>query len=426
MRAYDDVDVNAYYNVDPTVSEPVPDFFIVNEVSAPTYQPKERASRWRHKKIKEKTETTTEEEERAVVVLVLANADDATTRETIAKTAKTLLSDGCKVSMLLHTKHASLPTSFADAFNAHCAPETIWPLEPIPAVAAKMKKRLKTHAADFRDGKSLPKHVEAATKASYGLDAVVNLMGVGAAATPLRPTTSLTHCSGFDFDEIFHPTVRAPFLIVRECLTRLLQSDGPRAVLSFCPPPRAGSGDNLGAYGLARAVHGMHLVGTAAEYATADALYVYAMWAEGAEKPSEALSDAIATAAGRVVDAGGAASARPPDSGTFWRVRDVAGVDDVENVGGVDDDEVVDDVEYTPRSWKFPDCAERFQKLVKLFGGSTSGFYGHEIPMPPPMDDAHAATATSVLEGTGKQFKTDPKEVQRAFEKRFNITGAFK
>jgi hypothetical protein len=30
------------------------------------------------------------------------------------------------------------------------------------------------------------------------------------------------------------------------------------------------------------------------------------------------------------------------------------------------------------------------------------------------------------LEGTGKQFKTDPKEVQRAFEKRFNITGAFK
>eukprot|EP00982_Pelagococcus_subviridis_P006292 30047-Pelagococcus_subviridis.AAC.7 len=97
MRAYDDVDVNAYYNVDPTVSEPVPDFFIVNEVSAPTYQPKERASRWRHKKIKEKTETTTEEEERAVVVLVLANADDATARETIAKTAKTLLSDGCKV-----------------------------------------------------------------------------------------------------------------------------------------------------------------------------------------------------------------------------------------------------------------------------------------------------------------------------------------
>ena len=63
---------------------------------------------------------------------------------------------------------------------------------------------------------------------------------------------------------------------------------------------------------------------------------------------------------------------------------------------------------------------------MKLFGGSTSGFYGHEIPMPPPMDDAHAATATSVLEGTGKQFKTDPKEVQRAFEKRFNITGAFK
>ena len=103
MRAYDDVDVNAYYNVDPTVSEPVPDFFIVNEVSAPTYQPKERASRWRHKKIKEKTETTTEEEERAVVVLVLANADDATARETIAKTAKTLLSDGCKVSMLSPT-----------------------------------------------------------------------------------------------------------------------------------------------------------------------------------------------------------------------------------------------------------------------------------------------------------------------------------
>lgn len=408
------------YNVNPDVVQPVSDFFVTNDAPSPGYEP----GRLRPGISHGGGENEEGDKENAVVLLVVS-VDSLTERQLCAAVAARIV-PRYKLAVLAHQSSrssretpvntsegiASRDESANNAAHAALADELrdaiISELVSTHSLTlTEIKNRTSVQVADLSDAKMITDSIAAVVRRHFSIDAVVNL---------LRPTTG-ARPGAAAFDEAFDLIVRASFVITREALPCLARSDGPRRVISLCPPPVASSPEHLseehgfrgwrgaardvveknggracGKMGeghatashlvvaLARACQGLHLVGQAAEFAELDPpVAVSAMWSSRLTPSSdddERLAQAVETMLtvpmetnppegvdGRRGKPNGSGEKTTLRSGSFWRVEDV--------VGGEYDDGAqtlpgMHPTGYAAKDFAFPDMAE---ELADILGG---------------------------------------------------------
>jgi len=241
-------------------------------------------------------------------------------------------------------------------------------------------ERFRVFVGDMRVAANVSKLVELASRAFYGVDAVVD-------ATTHRPQLDwepidVSSSTSVTYDRHFDVCVRASFFFVRDLLPHLLKSSGARRVVSVTPPPRCDVFDEeeRGVVALARLMRGAHVRGIAAELADANPpVSLVGVWSDAlaekkvdgsfvAQRNNVSGKDAVARAAAKLVDA----DAKSVSSGSFWRAEDIVAPLPLKN--GVFPEKKEDTVvapssepTYADARFEFPDVAELLaEELARL------------------------------------------------------------
>lgn len=213
-------------------------------------------------------------------------------------------------------------------------------------------------SADLRDPSNLTAAMEAADRFMYGIDAVVDLIE----PPSFEASASIERTSAKVFDDLFDVPVRASFFLAQNAMRALVKStDGPRRIVSLCQPPLASRTRfrKIGAAAeLARTCRALHLVGCAAEFADLEpAVSMVGLWTDDRTVKSGCTYSDCAKAIRAALNA----SDRDLESGTFWRIEDILGLD---NVTHASDEFCL--VDYAPADEPFPDVAEEIAEWEML------------------------------------------------------------
>jgi hypothetical protein len=200
--------------------------------------------------------------------------------------------------------------------------------------------------------------MEVADRFMYGIDAVVDLIE----PPSFEASASIERTSAKVFDDLFDVPVRASFFLAQHAMRALVKStDGPRRIVSLCQPPLASRTrfrTNSAAAELARTCRALHLVGCAAEFADLEpAVSMVGLWTDDRNVKSGCTYSDCAKAIRAALNA----SDRDLDSGTFWRIEDVLGLDHVP-----DSSDEFCLVDYAPTDEPFPDVAEEIAEWEML------------------------------------------------------------
>ena len=245
--------------------------------------------------------------------------------------------------------------------------------------------RQRVYLGDMRVAANVSKLVDAASRAFYGVDAVVDVLTHR--PSPAWEPAETVAATAVTYERHFDVCVRASFLALRDVLPHLAKSSARvRRVISVTPPPRCDvfDAEQSGVVALARAVRGMHLSGVAAELADVrPPISLVGVWSDPLatrvsddDAVTEAAFGAVSRAAAKLLDA----DAESVPSGSFWRAEDVAGGDDpvvgespeTRPAGKKDADESealapVSEPTYEDARYEFPDVAEELaEELARM------------------------------------------------------------
>jgi hypothetical protein len=372
------------YNVDPDVVEPVDDFFLVSsERGVPAYAkppPPDPVSGDVVLSVAKSAEEERREKERRDVVLVLVDWRDVKTYVALFS-ALTADRPNRKLVVAAHKDAAPvLPYTERLRFIDN-------DLQPSGDTLPFFRDdRFRAFVGDMRVAANVSKLVELASRAFYGVDAVVD-------ATTHRPhldwePIDMSSSTSVTYDRHFDVCVRASFFFVRDLLPHLLKSSGARRVVSVTPPPRCDVFDEeeRGVVALARLMRGAHVRGIAAELADANPpVSLVGVWSDAlaekkvdgsfvsggdevAQRNNVSGKDAVARAAAKLVDA----DAKSVSSGSFWRAEDIVAPLPLENGAfpeKIEDTAVAPSSEptYEDARFEFPDVAELLaEELARL------------------------------------------------------------
>ena len=346
------------YNVDQDVVEPVDDFFLwSSERGLPGYAappPREAASG----DVVFGSQRRGHETQREVA-LVLIDARDLATRLDTLRRALLASRPNRKLVVVAHEDGAPVARASRDDRDKNTA----------------------LFVGDMRVAANVPKLVELASRAFYGVDAVVDAL----AHRPPRPwePRELSAATAVTYGKHFDVCVRASFLALRDVLPHIAKSANPvRRVVSVTPPPRCEvfDAEPRGVVALARAVRGAHLRGVAAELAdVSPPISLVGVWSDAlasssATERTEIAFGAVSRAAAKLLDA----NAKSVPSGSFWRAEDLvarvgesADAADATRSGGekADEDSAAPFSEptYEDARFEFPDIAEELaEELARL------------------------------------------------------------
>ena len=371
------------YNVDPDVVEPVDDFFLFsNETGVSSYAkppPPDLSSGDVVLSVAKSAEAERLEIERRDVVLVLVDARDV--KAYVALFCALIKNrPNRKLVVAAHEDAAPVsPASDAWAFVHYLLIEN--DLISLEGTRPHFRdERFRVFVGDMRVAANVSKLVELASRAFYGVDAVVD-------ATTHRPQLDwepidVSSSTSVTYDRHFDVCVRASFFFVRDLLPHLLKSSGARRVVSVTPPPRCDVFDEeeRGVVALARLMRGAHVRGIAAELADANPpVSLVGVWSDAlaekkvdgsfvAQRNNVSGKDAVARAAAKLVDA----DAKSVSSGSFWRAEDIVAPLPLKN--GVFPEKKEDTVvapssepTYADARFEFPDVAELLaEELARL------------------------------------------------------------
>jgi len=362
------------YNVDQDVVEPVDDFFLwSSERGLPKYSeppPPDPVTKIVTLGKAKNADEERREKDRRDVVLALVDARDVR-----------------RVATLLDALAAGRPNrKFAIVAHRDAAPvsgssdasESIQKsLDRLTTIAAD---RRRVYLGDMRVAANVSKLVDAASRAFYGVDAVVDALTHR--PSPAWEPAETVAATAVTYERHFDVCVRASFLALRDVLPHLAKSDARvRRVVSVTPPPRCDvfDAEHRGVVALARAVRGMHLRGVAAELADVrPPISLVGVWSDllatvtvsDGDAVAEAAFGAVSRAAAKLLDA----DAESVPSGSFWRAEDVAGGDDPV-VGESPETESTESEALAPVSeptyedarYEFPDVAEELaEELARM------------------------------------------------------------
>jgi hypothetical protein len=255
-------------------------------------------------------------------------------------------------------------------------------LDRLTTIAAE---RQRVFLGDMRVAANVSKLVDAASRAFYGVDAVVDALTQR--PSPAWEPAETVAATAVTYDRHFDVCVRASFLALRDVLPHLAKSSARvRRVISVTPPPRCDvfDAEQSGVVALARAVRGMHLRGVAAELADVrPPISLVGVWSDPLatrvsddDAVTEAAFGAVSRAAAKLLDA----DAESVPSGSFWRAEDVAGggdpvvreSPDARPAGEKDADASealapVSEPTYEDARYQFPDVAEELaEELARM------------------------------------------------------------
>ena len=375
------------YNVDPDVVEPVDDFFLVsNERGVSSYAkppPPDLSSGDVVLNVAKSAEAERLEKERRDVVLVLVDARDV---KAYVALFCALIKNRPNRKLVVAAHEDAAPVSPAtDAFTENLRIYNDLHTSEDIAVPLFRDDCFRAFVGDMRVAANVSKLVELASRAFYGVDAVVD-------ATTHRPhldwePIDMSSSTSVTYDRHFDVCVRASFFFVRDLLPHLLKSSGARRVVSVTPPPRCDVFDEeeRGVVALARLMRGAHVRGIAAELADANPpVSLVGVWSDAlasqvdgsferggddvAQRKDVFGKDAVARAAAKLVDA----DAKSVSSGSFWRAEDIVAPLPLEN--GVFPEKKEDTVvapssepTYEDARFEFPDVAELLaEELARL------------------------------------------------------------
>ena len=365
------------YNVDQDVVEPVDDFFLwSSERGLPKYSkppPPDPVTKIVTLGKAKNADEERREKDRRDVVLALVDARDVR-----------------RVATLLDALAAGRPNrKFAIVAHRDAAPASgsndasvSRSLDRFTTITAD---RQRVYLGDMRVATNVTKLVDAASRAFYGVDAVVDVLTHR--PSPAWEPAETVAATAVTYERHFDVCVRASFLALRDVLPHLAKSSARvRRVISVTPPPRCDvfDAEQSGVVALARAVRGMHLRGVAAELADVrPPISLVGVWSDPLatrvsddDAATEAAFGAVSRAAAKLLDA----DAESVPSGSFWRAEDVAGrgdafvreSPDARPAGEKDADESeelapVSEPTYEDARYQFPDVAEELaEELARM------------------------------------------------------------
>ena len=356
------------YNVDQDVVEPVDDFFLwSSERGLPKYlepPPPDPVTKIVTLGKAKNADEERREKDRRDVVLALVDARDVRRVATLLD-ALAAGRPNRKFAIVAHRDAAPVSGS-SDASESRS-------LDRLTTIAAD---RQRVYLGDMRVATNVTKLVDAASRAFYGVDAVVDVLTHR--PSPAWEPAETVAATAVTYERHFDVCVRASFLALRDVLPHLAKSGARvRRVVSVTPPPRCDvfDAEHRGVVALARAVRGMHLRGVAAELADVrPPISLVGVWSDllatrvsDGDAVTEAAFGAVSRAAAKLLDA----DAESVPSGSFWRAEDVAGGDDpvvgespeTRPAGKKDADESealapVSEPTYEDARYEFPDVAE--------------------------------------------------------------------
>ena len=365
------------YNVDQDVVEPVDDFFLwSSERGLPKYSkppPPDPVTKIVTLGKAKNADEERREKDRRDVVLALVDARDVR-----------------RVATLLDALAAGRPNrKFAIVAHRDAAPASgsndasvSRSLDRFTTITAD---RQRVYLGDMRVAANVTKLVDAASRAFYGVDAVVDFLTHR--PSPAWEPAETVAATAVTYERHFDVCVRASFLALRDVLPHLAKSSARvRRVISVTPPPRCDvfDAEQSGVVALARAVRGMHLRGVAAELADVrPPISLVGVWSDPLatrvsddDAVTEAAFGAVSRAAAKLLDA----DAESVPSGSFWRAEDVAGggdpvvreSPDARPAGEKDADASealapVSEPTYEDARYQFPDVAEELaEELARM------------------------------------------------------------
>lgn len=365
------------YNVDQDVVEPVDDFFLwSSERGLPKYSkppPPDPVTKIVTLGKAKNADEERREKDRRDVVLALVDARDVRRVATLLD-ALAAGRPNRKFAIVAHRDAAPVSGS-SDASVSRC-------LDRRTTIAAD---RQCVYLGDMRVAANVTKLVDAASRAFYGVDAVVDVLTHR--PSPAWEPAETVAATAVTYERHFDVCVRASFLALRDVLPHLAKSSARvRRVLSVTPPPRCDvfDAEHRGVVALARAVRGMHLRGVAAELADVrPPISLVGVWSDSLatrvsddDAVTEAAFGAVSRAAAKLLDA----DAESVPSGSFWRAEDVAGggdpvvreSPDARPAGEKDADASeelapVSEPTYEDARYQFPDVAEELaEELARM------------------------------------------------------------
>lgn len=365
------------YNVDQDVVEPVDDFFLwSSERGLPKYSkppPPDPVTKIVTLGKAKNADEERREKDRRDVVLALVDARDVRRVATLLD-ALAAGRPNRKFAIVAHRDAAPVSGS-SNASVSRC-------LDRRTTIAAD---RQCVFLGDMRVAANVTKLVDAASRAFYGVDAVVDVLTHR--PSPAWEPAETVAATAVTYERHFDVCVRASFLALRDVLPHLAKSSARvRRVLSVTPPPRCDvfDAEHRGVVALARAVRGMHLRGVAAELADVrPPISLVGVWSDSLatrvsddDAVTEAAFGAVSRAAAKLLDA----DAESVPSGSFWRAEDVAGggdpvvreSPDARPAGEKDADASeelapVSEPTYEDARYQFPDVAEELaEELARM------------------------------------------------------------
>lgn len=365
------------YNVDQDVVEPVDDFFLwSSERGLPKYSkppPPDPVTKIVTLGKAKNADEERREKDRRDVVLALVDARDVRRVATLLD-ALAAGRPNRKFAIVAHRAAAPVSGS-SDASVSRC-------LDRFTTITAD---RQRVYLGDMRVATNVTKLVDAASRAFYGVDAVVDVLTHR--PSPAWEPAETVAATAVTYERHFDVCVRASFLALRDVLPHLAKSSARvRRVISVTPPPRCDvfDAEHRGVVALARAVRGMHLRGVAAELADVrPPISLVGVWSDPLatrvsddDAATEAAFGAVSRAAAKLLDA----DAESVPSGSFWRAEDVAGggdpvvreSPDARPAGERDADASealapVSEPTYEDARYQFPDVAEELaEELARM------------------------------------------------------------
>lgn len=365
------------YNVDQDVVEPVDDFFLwSSERGLPKYSkppPPDPVTKIVTLGKAKNADEERREKDRRDVVLALVDARDVRRVATLLD-ALAAGRPNRKFAIVAHRDAAPVSGS-SDASVSRC-------LDRFTTITAD---RQRVYLGDMRVAANVTKLVDAASRAFYGVDAVVDVLTHR--PSPAWEPAETVAATAVTYERHFDVCVRASFLALRDVLPHLAKSSARvRRVISVTPPPRCDvfDAEQSGVVALARAVRGMHLRGVAAELADVrPPISLVGVWSDPLatrvsddDAATEAAFGAVSRAAAKLLDA----DAESVPSGSFWRAEDVAGggdpvvreSPDARPAGEKDADASealapVSEPTYEDARYQFPDVAEELaEELARM------------------------------------------------------------
>ena len=365
------------YNVDQDVVEPVDDFFLwSSERGLPKYSkppPPDPVTKIVTLGKAKNADEERREKDRRDVVLALVDARDVRRVATLLD-ALAAGRPNRKFAIVAHRDAAPVSGS-SDASVSRS-------LDRFTTITAD---RQRVYLGDMRVATNVTKLVDAASRAFYGVDAVVDVLTHR--PSPAWEPAETVAATAVTYERHFDVCVRASFLALRDVLPHLAKSSARvRRVISVTPPPRCDvfDAEQSGVVALARAVRGMHLRGVAAELADVrPPISLVGVWSDPLatrvsddDAVTEAAFGAVSRAAAKLLDA----DAESVPSGSFWRAEDVAGggdpvvreSPDARPAGEKDADASealapVSEPTYEDARYQFPDVAEELaEELARM------------------------------------------------------------